>query len=39
LMAGFDQQAVDSWIGLKQIGHHQDMEGCPRLLAQDNCDG
>jgi nitrogenase-associated protein len=34
LMAGFDQQVVDNWISLKQIGHHQDMEGCPRLLSR-----
>lgn len=37
LMAGFDQQAVDNWIGLKEIGTGQDLESCPRLHAQDNC--
>jgi nitrogenase-associated protein len=37
LMAGFDQQAVDDWIGLKDIGANQDMESCPRTLAQASC--
>ena len=37
LMAGFDQQAVDNWIGLKEIEPHQDMESCPRPLAQASC--
>jgi len=38
LMAGFDQQAVDSWIGLKEIETNRDMENCPRRLAQKSCD-
>lgn len=37
LMAGFDQQAVDNWIGLKAIEADQDMESCPRPLAQTSC--
>jgi nitrogenase-associated protein len=37
LMAGFDQQAVDSWIGLKENETAQNLESCPRLHAQDNC--
>ena len=37
LMAGFDQQAVDNWIGLKEIETNQDMESCPRPLAQASC--
>lgn len=37
LMAGFDQQAVDKWIGLKEIETHQDLENCPRPLAQPSC--
>ncbi len=37
LMAGFDQQAVDNWIGLKEIENHQDLENCPRPLAQPSC--
>jgi nitrogenase-associated protein len=37
LMAGFDQQAVDSWIGLKETEPHQDIENCPRLLASASC--
>ncbi len=37
LMAGFDQQAVDNWIGLKEIEANQDMESCPRTLAQASC--
>jgi nitrogenase-associated protein len=36
-MAGFDQQAVDNWIGLKEIETVQDMETCPRSLAQASC--
>ena len=38
LMAGFDQQAVDDWIGLKEIEPNLDVESCPRLLAQTSCD-
>ena len=37
LLAGFDQQAVDNWIGLKEIDTTQDMENCPRPLAQASC--
>ena len=37
LMAGFDQQAVDNWIGLKEIETHQDLENCPRPLAPASC--
>lgn len=37
LMAGFDQQAVDNWIGLKEIKETSDMESCPRTLAQLSC--
>jgi nitrogenase-associated protein len=37
LMAGFDQQAVDNWIGLTEIGVTSDMESCPRTLAQPSC--
>lgn len=37
LMAGFDQQAVDNWIGLKEIEIHQDVENCSRPLARLNC--
>lgn len=33
-MAGFDQQAIDSWIGLKEIETDHDPESCPRTLAQ-----
>ena len=36
-MAGFDQQTVDSWIGLKEIEATQDMETCTRSLAQASC--
>ncbi len=36
VMAGFDQQTVDDWIGLKEIESNQDLESCPRLHAQDN---
>lgn len=37
VMAGFDQQAVDSWIGLKAAESGQDLENCPRPLAQASC--
>ncbi|MGR9012917.1 MAG: ArsC/Spx/MgsR family protein [Gammaproteobacteria bacterium] len=37
LMAGFNQQAVDNWIGLTEIEIHPDMESCPRPLAQASC--
>lgn len=37
LMAGFDQQAVDNWIGLTEIEAFSDMESCPRTLAQASC--
>ncbi|MDI1275963.1 ArsC/Spx/MgsR family protein [Methylobacter sp.] len=37
VMAGFDQCAVDNWIGLKEIQPHQDIESCPRPLAQASC--
>ncbi|TAN67186.1 MAG: nitrogenase-associated protein [Methylobacter sp.] len=37
VMAGFDQQAVDNWIGLKEIETSQDLESCPRPLAQASC--
>jgi nitrogenase-associated protein len=36
-MAGFDQQLVDSWLGLKESEAAQDMETCPRSLAQASC--
>jgi nitrogenase-associated protein len=37
LMAGFNQQAVDSWIGLTEIESTLDLESCPRSVAQVNC--
>ena len=37
LMAGFDQQAVDNWIGLTEIEATSDLESCPRTLAQSSC--
>ncbi|MFA5924615.1 MAG: ArsC/Spx/MgsR family protein [Methylococcaceae bacterium] len=37
LMAGFDQQAVDNWIGLQKIETTPDFESCPRSLAQASC--
>jgi len=37
LMAGFDQQAVDNWIGLQKIEATSDLESCPRTLAQSSC--
>ena len=37
LRAGFDQEAVDNWIGLTEIEATQDLESCPRPLAQASC--
>ena len=37
LMAGFDQQTVDSWIGLQKIEAASDLESCPRTHAQASC--
>ncbi len=37
LMAGFDHQAVDNWIGLQKIETTADLEICPRTLAQASC--
>jgi nitrogenase-associated protein len=37
LMAGFDQQTVDNWIGLKEIESALDLESCPRPVAQASC--
>jgi nitrogenase-associated protein len=34
LMAGFDQQEVDKWIGLQKNKVNQELESCPRTLAQ-----
>ena len=36
-MAGFDQQAVDNWIGLQKTGNTSDLESCPRTLEQAGC--
>lgn len=37
VMAGFDQQAVDSWIGLQETENQQDIESCPRLSKSTSC--
>jgi nitrogenase-associated protein len=37
LMAGFEQQAVDTWIGLKENDVQQDIESCPRSSASASC--
>lgn len=37
LMAGFDQQTVDNWIGLAETGAASDLESCPRTHAQPRC--
>lgn len=37
LMVGFDQEAVDNWIGLKAKTDTTDLESCPRSLAQSRC--
>jgi nitrogenase-associated protein len=37
LMAGFDQYAVDKWIGLKETESYQNIESCPRPPASASC--
>jgi nitrogenase-associated protein len=37
LMVGFDQQAVDNWIGLEKAGTVSELESCPRSPAQPDC--
>jgi nitrogenase-associated protein len=37
LMVGFDQQAVDNWIGLQKIETTADLESCPRTLEKVGC--
>jgi len=37
VMAGFDQQAVDNWIGLKETESQQDIETCPRPPTSKSC--
>ena len=37
LMAGFDQQAVDNWIGLSESEVISDLESCPRTHDQASC--
>ena len=36
LMAGFDQQTVDNWIGLQRIEVTSDLESCPRSHRQES---
>ena len=37
LMAGFDQHAVDNWIGLQTIEATSDLESCPRTPEKAGC--
>lgn len=37
-VAGFDQQKIDQWIGLKQIHAETDYKQCPREQGQQFCD-
>ena len=37
VMAGFDQQAVDNWIGLQKIETTADLESCSRTLEKAGC--
>jgi nitrogenase-associated protein len=37
VMAGFDQQAVDNWIGLQKIETTADLESCPRTSEKAGC--
>ncbi len=36
-LAGFDQELVDSWIGLTEVKLEHDLEACPKMLAQASC--
>ncbi|KJV05191.1 ArsC/Spx/MgsR family protein [Methylocucumis oryzae] len=36
-LAGFDQELVDTWIGLTEIKPEYDLEACPKMLAQASC--
>lgn len=36
-VAGFDQQAVDNWIGLSEPGTISDMESCPKTHDPVSC--
>jgi nitrogenase-associated protein len=37
LMAGFDEEVVNHWIGLQKTGATSDLESCPRTHAQASC--
>ena len=37
LMAGFDQYAVDNWIGLKETQTYKEIESCPQPFTQASC--
>jgi nitrogenase-associated protein len=37
VMVGFDQKAVDNWIGLQKIETTADLESCPRTLEKAGC--
>ena len=37
VMTGFDQQAVDNWIGLQKIEATSDLESCPKTLEKAGC--
>jgi len=37
LMAGFDPQRVDAWIGLAATGPDRDLESCPRASIKSGC--
>ena len=37
LMAGFDQEVVDHWIGLEKAATTSNLESCPRTHAQASC--
>ncbi len=37
VMAGFDAQAVDIWIGLAESGANPDLESCPKSGTESRC--
>ena len=37
VMAGFDPQAVDIWIGLAESGANPDLESCPKSGTESRC--
>ncbi len=37
LMAGFDQELIDNWIGLQAVDTTSDLESCPKTQSKSSC--